>query len=155
MTINIRKATLSDLEIITGLRKWLATFEATLNENISLENTEKSDYKAEIAKELCLDNYAYFLLEENNEIRGYICGYTKTDDWWKYEKMAAVHGLWVDENLRGNGFGKALMTEFESWAKSQNVAAITIEVLPENTNAVNLYRTLGYEDFLLYLKKDI
>lgn len=69
--------------------------------------------------------------------------------------MAAVHGLWVDENLRGNGFGKALMAEFEKWAKSQNVNAITIEVLPENTNAVNLYRALGYDDFLLYLKKDI
>lgn len=126
-----------------------------MNEKISLENTEKPDYKAEIAKELCLDNYAYFLLEENDQIRGYICGYTKTDDWWKYEKMAAVHGLWVDENLRGNGFGKALMAEFEKWGKSQNVNAITIEVLPENTNAVNLYRALGYRDFLLYLKKEI
>lgn len=155
--MNIRKATLSDLEIITNLRKWLATFEAALNDKISLENTKKSYYKAEIAKELCLDNYAYFLLfdEENAKIGGYICGYTKIDDWWKYEKMAAVHGLWVDENLRGNGFGKALMAEFEKWAKSQNVNAITIEVLPENTNAVNLYRALGYDDFLLYLKKDI
>ena len=51
----------------------------------------------------------------------------------------------VTPKLRKLGLGSRLMSAIESVASQQKIPRIILEVRPSNSNAVNLYQKLGYE----------
>jgi GNAT superfamily N-acetyltransferase len=64
------------------------------------------------------------------------------------------HVAWVEEvfvrgDLRGRGIGRALMTEFERWARGRGCALVALAT----RRAAPFYHALGYEDSAAYLRK--
>jgi ribosomal protein S18 acetylase RimI-like enzyme len=55
-----------------------------------------------------------------------------------------VYYVAVDPDIRGRGFGAALMTEAESWLRGRDVAKIMLMVRPENDAVRAFYEALGY-----------
>ena len=68
---------------------------------------------------------------------------------------ALIDGLYVDSGYRGKGVAKALISKAEEWAKRNDVQYVYINVLEENTTALNLYKKLDFNNFELKLKKKI
>ncbi|HHF7345985.1 TPA: GNAT family N-acetyltransferase [Legionella feeleii] len=56
---------------------------------------------------------------------------------------AEIGGLWVDERFRNQGYGKALVTKAEEWAKSKGCKAVTVFTL-KDWPAYAWYQTLGF-----------
>jgi len=55
-----------------------------------------------------------------------------------------ISDLWVDPAYEGNGIGSALLDAMAALIDSRGFDAVTIEVLTENTRALDLYGRLGY-----------
>ncbi len=54
-----------------------------------------------------------------------------------------LEDLFVEPNLRGKGFGKALLNEIIHIAKQRNCGRVEWSVLDWNTPAINFYKSMG------------
>ncbi len=83
-----------------------------------------------------IEFFAVFVRDANNEIRGgcsfcnlYGCLY--------------VDQLWLEESLRGKGYGTQLMQEAEKVGKEQGCTFATVNTM--DWEALDFYKKLGYE----------
>jgi len=65
-------------------------------------------------------------------------------DWDHTEAALIVHRLAVDPEFRGAGIARALMTQAEIVAASQNIAVIRVDTNVENQATQKLFPCLGY-----------
>lgn len=76
--------------------------------------------------------------DENNVIRGGVLGYM-------YRYCLFIDTLWVDETLRGQGYGKALMTSAEDMARQWGATLSHLDTF--SFQAPDFYRHCGYQIF--------
>jgi ribosomal protein S18 acetylase RimI-like enzyme len=57
-----------------------------------------------------------------------------------------VDELYLREEFRGRGFGKAALAFAETFCREHGVAAVRLEVDRNNSRAQDLYRKAGYKD---------
>lgn len=81
---------------------------------------------------------AIFLRDDDGEIRGGVTGGV-------WGAWLHITGLWVDEELRGRGFGRALVTAAEDEARAVGARRAFLET--HSFQAPGLYRKLGYVAF--------
>ena len=81
--------------------------------------------------------------EEDNEI--YVHAEEKT-----YGHIAE---LYVIEEFRGRGIGRALIAACEDWARERGLKVIMIGVLARNPRAHSVYRGEGFADYATLLRK--
>ena len=69
--------------------------------------------------------------------------------------QAYILNLYVAEEFRGRGIGARLMDKAEGWARENQYHQIRLSVAFHNTNAVGLYKKLGYEMDLVRMFKEL
>lgn len=74
----------------------------------------------------------YLVVEENYMVVGY-------GGFWKIADEAHIGNIAIAKEYRRKGFGKILMKEMVSLAKSLEIEAMTLEVRPSNEPALRLY----------------
>lgn len=79
--------------------------------------------------------FAFFIRDENNEIIGGCNGNIGYD--WLY-----VDQLWVNDSLRGKGYGTALMRAAEKLALEKNCVSAAVNTA--DWEALDFYKKLGY-----------
>ena len=79
---------------------------------------------------------------------GYLLGFEHLT-FYANGRVAWVEEVFVRGDLRGRGIGRALMTEFERWARRRGCALVALAT----RRAVPFYRAIGYEDSAAYLRK--
>ena len=128
--INIRKATLSDVEAIRGLVVELAVYEkepdavtATLADYKS--NFENNWFECQVA-------------ELDNEVVGMIL-YYNTYSTWK-GRMLYLEDFVVSEKHRRKGIGELLFERLFEVAKEKEVKLVKWQVLDWNEPAINFYK---------------
>eukprot|EP01054_Gregarina_sp_Poly1_P001260 Gregarina_sp_Poly_1__1259@NODE_1305_length_4428_cov_899_751204_g874_i1_p3_GENE_NODE_1305_length_4428_cov_899_751204_g874_i1NODE_1305_length_4428_cov_899_751204_g874_i1_p3_ORF_typecomplete_len207_score30_80Acetyltransf_1/PF00583_25/4_4e14Acetyltransf_10/PF13673_7/1_3e13Acetyltransf_7/PF13508_7/1_4e08FR47/PF08445_10/4_1e05Acetyltransf_4/PF13420_7/4_7e05GNAT_acetyltran/PF12746_7/0_018Acetyltransf_9/PF13527_7/0_027Acetyltransf_CG/PF14542_6/0_29_NODE_1305_length_4428_cov_899_751204_g874_i110531673 len=65
--------------------------------------------------------------------------------WFQDGRTGFIMELGVDKLFHKKGFGKLLMTEFETEAKARNMKYTQLNVQKSNVRAFNFYRKLNYE----------
>jgi N-acetylglutamate synthase len=58
--------------------------------------------------------------------------------------MAEIGAVMVDEAMRGNGLGRALVVGLMAWAQDAGATTAYLQVDQTNAAAISLYRSLGY-----------
>jgi len=100
---------------------------------------------------------AIFLRDDDGEIRGGVTGGV-------WGTWLHIVGLWVDEDLRGRGFGRELVLAAEAEAGAAGARRAFLET--HSFQAPELYRKLGYVPFAeiedyppgssqLFMRKDL
>lgn len=69
--------------------------------------------------------------------------------------VAAIGFLHIDEEYRGQGHGKMLMTTVEGLAKQFNCTASYLTVLAGNESAREFYEEMGYQETQIYMAKNL
>lgn len=57
-----------------------------------------------------------------------------------------IEGWFVDEDLRGRGFGHALVREAEDWARSQGLQEMGSDTWLDNEASIRAHLAMGYEE---------
>ena len=63
--------------------------------------------------------------------------------------LVNVHDVCVMAPHRGRGIARALFARIETEARARGACKITLEVLSDNHGAKRLYKSLGYDDYVL------
>lgn len=62
----------------------------------------------------------------------------------KSTHVAHIYGMWADPAVRGQGVGRALLTESIAWAKSKGTKHIRLGVTVAESPAMQMYRSQGF-----------
>ena len=57
-----------------------------------------------------------------------------------------IEGWYVDEDLRGQGLGKALVQAAEDWARSQGLTEMGSDTWLENETSIQAHLKMGYQE---------
>lgn len=68
---------------------------------------------------------------------------------FRAQPLLNVHDLAVVPEYRGKGVGRALLQAAEDRARQKGCCKLTLEVQDDNTRARALYRSFGFEDFVV------
>ena len=66
-----------------------------------------------------------------------------------------IDALYVEEDYRHRGYGRELINEALSYAEGNEGKFIDIKVLNQNSIAKELYKSSGFNEFKVMLRKDI
>jgi GNAT superfamily N-acetyltransferase len=66
-----------------------------------------------------------------------------------------IFDIWVEEPMRGRGYGRCLMELAESEAAGMGIARIELNVYGDNARARNLYESLGYVEMSRQMYKHL
>jgi ribosomal protein S18 acetylase RimI-like enzyme len=61
------------------------------------------------------------------------------------DRRAFIYSVFIKEEMRERGYGKAMMLALEAKARRMKLNALALHVFAYNQTAVGLYRSLGYE----------
>ena len=60
--------------------------------------------------------------------------------------VAYIEGWYVDADLRGQGWGKALVMAGEAWARNQALTEIASDTWLDNETSIQAHLALGYRE---------
>ena len=82
-------------------------------------------------------NSIYFILQKDDEIIGFIGVLFILDE-------ADITNIVIKQNYRGNGYSKILLKHIINYCKLNKIKKINLEVNSNNSKALNLYKTFGF-----------
>ena len=82
-------------------------------------------------------NSIYFILQKDDEIIGFIGVLIVLDE-------ADITNIVIKQNYRGNGYSKILLKHIINYCKLNKIKKINLEVNSNNSKALNLYKTFGF-----------
>lgn len=130
-------------ELLTKLIQDERQYDESIDENFIV----KDYFKNVISNE---DNILLCYIDENI-VKGYIYLKPTGDN----KKGYLIDGLYVKEEYRNNGIGKALISEAINLIKDKEVDYIDINVMNNNLNAIKLYKSLNFNEFRITFRKDL
>ncbi len=107
-------------------------------------------------RKLAKENAFLFVAEYDGKIVGYIFGWIerRSKNYWKTSKYGYICDLFVKEEYRKKGIGKALLKEAEEWFKKRGISKIFLEVYFDNP-AREYYMRQGYSPIDIKMIKNI
>lgn len=149
-TIEIRKATLSDLETIQKIstQTFIETF-AAVNTPENIDNYIKDSLNTErLTAELNNLNSQFYIAYSNDEVVGYLkinFGDAQTES--LNENALEVQRIYVLQNFHGKNIGQLLLEEVKKIAQTTCVEYIWLGVWEENYRALRFYTKNGFVVF--------
>jgi len=147
MKINIREATLDDLNILLDFEQQLINVERPMD--ISLKQHQKINYY-DISEFIRSANAEVFVAIVDNEIVGSGYGLIKQNkNYFNKKEHGYVGFMFVKDDYRGKGISKLVLNSIFDWFKTKNISEVRLTVYEENINAIKAYEKVGFEKNLI------
>ncbi|MTG98864.1 MULTISPECIES: GNAT family N-acetyltransferase [Myroides] len=144
----IRTATLADIQSILLLYRELFKQMAIYEPNYMKETDQDYEFvKSVINQE---NNFLIYVFEKDTQVEGFVIVQKQDAPMYNcfvQQKLVYIMDIVVNPDSRGLGIGKALLQQVKSWAKSQGVNYLELNVLTANTAAQKLYEREGFTNF--------
>ncbi|MFE7778615.1 GNAT family N-acetyltransferase [Streptomyces sp. NPDC057445] len=133
----IRTATPADVPVVLEMIRELADYEESLHE---VRTTEEQLYEALFGERPAA--FAHIAETGDGEVAGFALWFLNFSTW------RGVHGIYLEDlyvrpELRGGGFGKALLTELARICGERGYERLEWSVLDWNTPSIDFYEALG------------
>lgn len=154
----IRKGKLKDVEHIVQLWKELADHHKDFEKGYSEFVPELDEIQIKFFERNVRSRKAILLVAEDEENEGQLVGYltgsiATRPPVFVIPKHGFIGDLVVSKSHRNQGIGKALVKEFESWAKEKEMKFVTLAVFSGNDSGMEFWETVGYKDTTTVLKR--
>jgi ribosomal protein S18 acetylase RimI-like enzyme len=152
--MKIRKATLDEIHKIKELNT-IIFINNPEYDNDAVENFSQTKEGDKYFKKAIENTDGIFLVaEENGELVGYINGST-ADFPYRKSKYFEIENLGVIPKAKRKGIGTKLLEELTKIAKEKGYQKIYLNCYAKNDEAINFYKTSGYEKIDVCLEKEI
>ncbi len=154
--MEIRKATLDDLEGVKDLKLQAKASEARYNTSLRPLADSREEYVRYLRDDLASEDGVVFVATDGDEAVGTITGRIHTTLPIRvHRKQGNVSNLFVASHYRGRGVAAKLVRELLRWFRGEGIADVYLSVHCGNAPALKLFRKLGFQDYLIDFKKDI
>ena len=155
---HVRNARLpDDKPAILGFIMDLQRFELAIEANRRVDDDVAEEYYASLAERAVKRN-GRILVAENGDGRalGWAVAYEDDNEVFVHadeQIYGYISELYVAEDMRGKGVGRALISACEDWARERGLKVMMIGALTKNTRAHTIYRDAGFADYAVLLRK--
>lgn len=142
--VNDEKSANACDELLTKLIQDEKQYDDSIDINFTIKDYFKNVIKNENNILLCyedsnnIEGYIYLKSMNNNDKKGYL-----------------IDGLYVEPAYRNRGIATKLIDEAVKIIKDTDAKFIDINVLADNKTAYKLYKSFGFIDFKINLRKDL
>ncbi|MGH6871432.1 MAG: GNAT family N-acetyltransferase [Rhizomicrobium sp.] len=133
-------------------------FEKTFEPNRRVDSTVASEYFDVLIDAAANHGGIVRIAEAGGRAAGWVVAWIELDDPYVLAeelRYAYISELFVEEDFRGMGIGRALIGECEAWGRAQGTRVMQIGVLPGNDRAAKIYGRAGYAPYGWRLRKYI
>lgn len=132
----IRKADISDLNILTGLalKLW--------------PDHDRAELEAHLAQIISSPEAAFFLAVEESRTAGFAQCQLRRDyvEGTETSPVGYLEGIFIEETFRRRGLAKQLLSACESWAGEQGCREFASDCELTNGESLFFYLALGFEE---------
>jgi len=148
--IEIRKASLKDLETIYNLNVALTKYELRFDP-VRKKPEEKKCYRRayeELRRKLKSKDCQFLIAKDQGKPISFIEGcIKKSPSLYKYPRKGEIGPTFVKGEYRNKDIGKKLVKEILNWFKSRKIKWIQITTHAENINAINFWKKRGFKEY--------
>jgi ribosomal protein S18 acetylase RimI-like enzyme len=146
------------LEDIDTLKYLVSELQDSLKEiepqTIASGSKVKDSYTEDLLENVRAKNGQIYLMKDSERVLGFVAVYLNHDNDEDVEYLY-VSDLIVVKSERGKGIGKLLLQKAEEYARNKKVEYVRIGSLVSNGGATQLYRKMGFDDYLITLQKKL
>jgi ribosomal protein S18 acetylase RimI-like enzyme len=157
--VGVRLRPLRDDELPAFIEHGKEQYARDMVENAGLSN-EQAQKKAEKDWSLLLPNgrppaghYLHAVEDETGERVGDLWFAERTNDF--DATVAFVYSIEIAEPFRGRGYGRQAMQLLEDEVRARGLSHIALNVFGGNEAARSLYRSLGYAETAVWMRKAV
>jgi len=149
--VKIRKATQNDLRKVQELNlmlfQWDSQFDNALNMEWTFGKVGESYFRDMIQNEFVV------VAQAQDNVVGYLAGSLHNEKHYSTEIYAELDNMFVLEEWRKHGVGKALIQEFFNQCEVKGIKAIRVTASAKNQGAIEFYKRNGFTEFDITLRK--
>ena len=154
--MEIRQATLDDLEQVKDLKLQAKACEARYNTSLRPLEDNRERYVCYLRSDLASEDRAVFVATDRDKGVGIITGRIHTTLPIRvHRRQGNISNLFVASQYRGRGLAAELVRELLRWFRGNGIEDVYLGVHCGNASALKMFRELGFQDYLIELKKDI
>jgi ribosomal protein S18 acetylase RimI-like enzyme len=139
--MEIRKANQDDASRLDELLTKLIQDERQYDVNINPDFVVNKFYFYQLG----LPNHVSFVAVDNGRIVGYVYGFINGTPPIVLHSVVKLDALFIEEEYRNKGIGKALVNEFKKWAFDASARYVELSVLIDNEYGKKLYKDCGFK----------
>lgn len=150
--INIRPATLDELPILLKFEQGIIAAERPFDPTLKEGHINYYDLKAYVQA----DDVAVLVAELDGEVIG--SGYIKIEEgkpYYRHDRYGYIGFVYVRPERRGKGVVQHIMDGLTSWAQSQGISEIRLDVYAGNTGAIHAYERAGFSKNLVEMRVNL
>jgi RimJ/RimL family protein N-acetyltransferase len=152
MEIIIRTATMNDLTILRQFEQGVIATERPFDSTVSTDFIHHYD----IEEMINAPHIEIVVAELLGKIVG--CGYVrieKSEPYMKHQQHGYLGFMYVVPEHRGKGINQKIIDALKSWAKSQNVVELRLQVYNDNTSAIHAYEKIGFTKNMIKMRMSL
>jgi ribosomal protein S18 acetylase RimI-like enzyme len=152
---SIRLSTLDDLPAILDISHELFLHDQDWIDGIVMGWSYSDDAKKLFTNYITQKEGVCYVAVTDENVIGYISGELKKPESWRNVKVSEISNIMILQGHRKQGVGKLLCKEFYAWSKSQGANQLMVEASAPNANAIEFYKSIGFEPYTLQLEQPI
>lgn len=152
---SIRLSALDDLPAILDISHELFLHDQDWIEGIVIGWSYSDDAKKLFTNYITQKEGVCYVAVKDKEVIGYISGELKKPESWRDVKVSEISNIMILDGHRKHGVGKLLFKEFYKWSKAQGANRLMVEASAPNANAIEFYKSIGFEPYALELEQPI
>lgn len=149
----VRRAEARDSAMLFAQWQRARNHNATMDRRVVPSPVSEDEFAADLREALARPSSATFVAELNGQIAGFIRGTIELNQPDRLpERHATIGYLYVDEQHRRRGIGRALFGAVAEWAaRQEGVSHFEMTVLAADPAAADFWRSIGFTPFILRL----
>lgn len=154
--MEIKKATLADLEEIMSLWHDLTTYKVNLEPYLTLAKDHIQTARDYLSGKLLDPDTIVLLARENGRAVGYLMGFVIfPPPVFTPRKIGFINEVAVADEFRRRGIGTSLVNEAVAWFHSRGANSVELSVYAKNQVAKEFWHKLGFAEIRAGLAREI
>jgi ribosomal protein S18 acetylase RimI-like enzyme len=102
------------------------------------------------------ENTLVLVVEKEDGLGGYFIGLIEeTKPFIRPDREGRISDAYLEPELRGEGLAGQAFERFKEWFKANDIDSIRLSVHSDNGEAIDAWRSLGFEEYMKRMKTDI
>jgi ribosomal protein S18 acetylase RimI-like enzyme len=154
----VRAAVARDLDQIARLWAGLVHYHRQLDAGLP-EAAEDGPqrYARRLAERLTDPATCVLVAAQGKQVVGYVLGFVVdlAPDMFVQASSGFIADIYVDEEFRGRGVGRSLVSELADWFRERGVRYFEWHVAAHNQEGIAFWRAIGGRDVMLRMRADL
>jgi ribosomal protein S18 acetylase RimI-like enzyme len=154
--LEIRRATIDDLELIKEIKLEAKASERTYNKSLKPIEQTKELYFSYLKSDLENSDRAVFIAIDQDKPVGIITGRIYTTLLIRrLPKKGHISNLFIEPTHRKKGLASKLANELLNWFKTEGIEDVHLGAALQNDPALQMFKKLGFQEYAIEMKKSL